>query len=1400
MDRTYHAMEQKSLLDLGLCRTRRGLANCNWLPEDLRKSIVNLGPEEHEHPILDWLKQIRFTCAGDFNDISEFGNFRNVIVVDLDLEDLLRDMDGTLRAINCSCYVGDDEKCKVDFSQDGHACGGVADGNQCHKGVVERVSGDTQYVECNEDVCKAIERRSTTSDSDSSSQTSLDLPVEDLPQDESDDSVVLRSGRALSAISEVSEENFTEHSECHRRYNVNSIFDDGLRVPVPPTRRRTRKSLPAKLGAESEKKSEYSSSHDAENRRSYVDGLKTSAIDKDIFGETPERLFRSLVDIPQAIRTEYDDSQDFLLIDRVCRSTKLKRCRKNDHPGYGTYPVVQRRYRKSLVDISAGSDSYFCKADELPMDDYRQFLRSMTDPDNTAQGTLEIVTEVESGHLNNEDAESVRSKRSIEAFDEANSVEVETDNERMIIDKDGLNKSNSLDTVDDSEVEVFQPGNFVSEAETKEKYANLETMDTAIVNINNDGLGRPNPLDPVNVDNPDVEVFDTVESMSAPKTYIDNNGLNKPNPLDNVELYSKESVIEYIDDDGVEEPNALDSVNSDFELLPSKIVEHIDEDGLDKENPLDNVNTDVELLYSKETDVEYIDDNGVGKPNALDSVINSDFELLPSKVVERLHIDEDGLDKRNLLDITNTDADVELIQPKRIFHLESAVRNLKNVEEPESESVDVDDITDKSNFSLNDVNEDKKLEKSNTTDNTVIHRFKNMELSSEAYFNNDLFRTNSMETEHDRDDTEIITTEADGLAKPNPLEKNSPGSDEHDLIFESFESDRSFYSALDKASRSDCESCPESLPVLEEHSEKKNWSTADEDEDMETMEAPKVAERLYVNFPLKGNTENPDLTTSTPNKPIRKRAAALKDFDSGYSPSASRKVYEDLVDARIRFRERKGSMSSDVVHWMNSLMSSVLNDKYENDEDVVQWFSSNDAEGKIYFFEQNSNESSWALPSIRITGTEESSAKSGISTSSEFKSNAILTSQDVECVLKEGSINRTKITENGKKLRKNWSTSHVVLTELFLLFFKDAKTFAAMKTGQSASAKPDISVDLNGALVEPGERASSRKNVYIISTVLGLQVLIQSDNATIANEWYQEIHSAISRLPSGFETHSKMSTSLDSQPGGKHFLDASSPEESKRFAKIGRSRSVKIKRPDGSLEDLSGTAAERQTRIKAKLRRFFQRRPTMDSLVKNGIYKDEPAFGSYLSDVCPAEPPRIPRFVKACIEVLENNTENMKTDGLYRASGNLSQIQKIRLQVDQNNFDVLTQEEDVHVLTGALKLFFRELKEPLIPFAFFERALNASMSKKRLEKIQCFKEIVKALPPANHDTLQFLLQHLLRVTSYQEYNRMHIPNLAIVFGPTLMWPAEESANMALDLMQQNLVIECLLSDYDRIFK
>nr|CAD7203810.1 unnamed protein product [Timema douglasi] len=198
--------------------------------------------------------------------------------------------------------------------------------------------------------------------------------------------------------------------------------------------------------------------------------------------------------------------------------------------------------------------------------------------------------------------------------------------------------------------------------------------------------------------------------------------------------------------------------------------------------------------------------------------------------------------------------------------------------------------------------------------------------------------------------------------------------------------------------------------------------------------------------------------------------------------------------------------------------------------------------------------------------------------------------------------------------------------------------------------------------------------------------------------------------------------------------------------------------------------------------------------------QDEPMFGCHLSDVCNHEDSHIPRFVRLCVEAIESKEENMKTDGLYRVSANLSQVQKIRLQVDQNNLSVLEQEEDAHVLCGALKLFFRELKTPLIPFDVFDAALKASAYTNQKDKIKHFKEIVKSLPTPNRHTLEFLLRHLLKVTQFHSFNRMHISNLAIVFGPTLMWSEEETSNMAFDLMMQNLVIECLLQEFDSIFK
>ena len=212
------------------------------------------------------------------------------------------------------------------------------------------------------------------------------------------------------------------------------------------------------------------------------------------------------------------------------------------------------------------------------------------------------------------------------------------------------------------------------------------------------------------------------------------------------------------------------------------------------------------------------------------------------------------------------------------------------------------------------------------------------------------------------------------------------------------------------------------------------------------------------------------------------------------------------------------------------------------------------------------------------------------------------------------------------------------------------------------------------------------------------------------------------------------------------------------------------------------------------------RRPAMDDLFRRGIMKNEPVFGSTLRELQATDLCDVPLFVKKCIAEIEKG-DLLRTDGVYRQSGNLSHIQKIRFQVDQGNLAILETVDDVHVLTGALKLFFRELKEPLILWDVVDKLLLACNHQNRKVKLKQMRDCITSLPQTHRATLSFLLRHLIRVTELKETNRMQIPNMAIVFGPTLMWPPSTlvSHNLALSMMQQNIIVEALLNNIDTIF-
>ncbi|XP_008266230.3 rho GTPase-activating protein 12 isoform X7 [Oryctolagus cuniculus] len=379
---------------------------------------------------------------------------------------------------------------------------------------------------------------------------------------------------------------------------------------------------------------------------------------------------------------------------------------------------------------------------------------------------------------------------------------------------------------------------------------------------------------------------------------------------------------------------------------------------------------------------------------------------------------------------------------------------------------------------------------------------------------------------------------------------------------------------------------------------------------------------------------------------------------------------------------------------------------------------------------------------------------------------------------KYGLLNVTKITENGKKVRKNWLSSWAVLQGSSLLFTKTQGSSTSWFG--SNQSKPEFTVDLKGATIEMASKdKSSKKNVLELKTRQGTELLIQSDNDTVINDWFKVLSSTISNQAA--ETEEAIEEETPDSPGAeKHDKE----KDQKDLRKL---RSMKVSSIDSS----------EQKKTKKNLKKFLTRRPTLQAVREKGYIKDQ-VFGANLANLCQRENSTVPAFVRLCIDHVEEH--GLDVDGIYRVSGNLAVIQKLRFAVNHDEKLDLNDSkwEDIHVVTGALKMFFRELPEPLFTFNHFNDFVNAIKQEPR-QRVAAVKDLIRQLPKPNQDTMQILFRHLKRVIENGEKNRMTYQSIAIVFGPTLLKPEKETGNIAVHTVYQNQIVELILLEVSSIF-
>eukprot|EP00092_Neocalanus_flemingeri_P013690 GFUD01014765.1.p1 GENE.GFUD01014765.1~~GFUD01014765.1.p1 ORF type:complete len:358 (+),score=82.60 GFUD01014765.1:63-1136(+) len=210
-----------------------------------------------------------------------------------------------------------------------------------------------------------------------------------------------------------------------------------------------------------------------------------------------------------------------------------------------------------------------------------------------------------------------------------------------------------------------------------------------------------------------------------------------------------------------------------------------------------------------------------------------------------------------------------------------------------------------------------------------------------------------------------------------------------------------------------------------------------------------------------------------------------------------------------------------------------------------------------------------------------------------------------------------------------------------------------------------------------------------------------------------------------------------------------------------------------------------------------------EQLQKRGLLKSNLVFGSTISAIAKTDGTKVPKFLTKCISLIADNPSHMNSEGLYRRNGNMATIQSLRFEVDQGRLIKLDLVENVHILTGLIKLFFRELSSPLIPWSTIEKLADAydkisktDDKKKRGKELRTVGQIISTLHPANRDTLFFLLEHLYAVSGFSDVNQMNNENLAMMLGPTLSWTQDltNMTTMASMMIKQNNVVGCLIRD------
>ncbi|XP_063048159.1 rho GTPase-activating protein 22 [Engraulis encrasicolus] len=178
-----------------------------------------------------------------------------------------------------------------------------------------------------------------------------------------------------------------------------------------------------------------------------------------------------------------------------------------------------------------------------------------------------------------------------------------------------------------------------------------------------------------------------------------------------------------------------------------------------------------------------------------------------------------------------------------------------------------------------------------------------------------------------------------------------------------------------------------------------------------------------------------------------------------------------------------------------------------------------------------------------------------------------------------------------------------------------------------------------------------------------------------------------------------------------------------------------------------------------------------------------------------------PLLVEQCVCFIRQR--GLQEEGLFRMPGQANLVKQLQDAFDHGDKPQFDSSTDVHTVASLLKLYLRELPEPVVPFSKFQEFMACAklLSKDQEAGLLELGNQVKTLPQVNYNLLKYICSFLDEVQSYSDDNKMGVQNLATVFGPNILRSAtDDPLRMMEGTSQVQQLMTVLISAHTRLFE